>query len=166
MKLRLYWYTIQIRRNRPFYIGKTNLFNYANMKRFSIHIRFLIPFIFLFFWACEKEDPTTPPNINESPEISVTSPSAGNQFTLGQSISVLANVKDNKEIYELFVQLKNLNDNSITNISILHIHLATYNLNTSYTITSSTPPGNYSLILKATDFDNNSTETTVAITII
>ena len=135
------------------------------MKCFIIYSRLFIPIFFFLLCACEKEDPKPPAGINEAPEITVTSPPGHNQYTTGQSIQVVANVKDNKEIYEVFVQLKNLSDNTILSIFSVHVHQTNYDLHTSYTVGSYTPPGDYSLIIKATDLDNNVSEKTVPVTI-
>ena len=88
--------------------------------------KFLIAFALIGFIACSKNG-----GDNEKPVINLTTPTANQQFTAGQTINITGTVSDNDEIHEVHVIVTN----KTTSTEILHFHdhidAKTYNINQS-----------------------------------
>ena len=86
----------------------------------------LIAFALMGFIACSKNAGDT-----EKPVINLTSPTANQQFTAGQTINITGSVSDNDAIHELHVIVTN----KVTSTELLHYHdhidAKTFNFNQS-----------------------------------
>src|SRR6266480_1072999 len=85
--------------------------------------KFLIAFALIGFIDCSKNGVD-----NEKPVINLTTPTANQQFTAGQTINITGTVSDNDEIHEVHVIVTN----KTTSTEILHFHdhidAKTYNI--------------------------------------
>src|SRR5215213_1540903 len=77
--------------------------------------------------ACKKDKGDT-----QEPMISVSSPTANQQFTEGQTVSVVATITDDGELHEVHLTVVN----KTTSVEVVHFHnhvdVQTYNMNQTF----------------------------------
>lgn len=98
---------------------------------------------------------------DEKPVISITSPTNGQSFTAGQTVTVAATVSDNDEIHEVHLHVINI----VTGVHEIlfeeHTDAKTYTLNKTFTAKAG---ANYQVLLEADDHSGNQASAEVRVT--
>lgn len=79
--------------------------------------------------ACTKDK-----GDSQEPMIQVSSPTANQQFTAGQTVNVVATITDNNELHEVHLTVVN----KTTSLEVVHFHnhvdVKSYNMNQSFVV--------------------------------
>lgn len=97
-----------------------------------------------------------------APTIDITSPTDGQQFTVGDNIDIIGTVSDDQEVEEVEVVIEREADETEVHDEDIHVHAQSGNINVSVS-TNGWSAGGYHIHISATDHVNNKTETEIEI---
>ena len=100
--------------------------------------------------ACKKSS-----GDSEKPVISVTSPTANQQFNAGQVIPIQATITDNSELHEVSLEITNKTTSAVLVHNHYHVDLMTYTLSDTYTAGAGIT---YKIKIEAADHSGNQSE--------
>jgi hypothetical protein len=119
----------------------------------------LLPLLLLLFVGCKKD--VGPLADTELPTITITSPTANQVFTGGQTISINGVITDNTKLREIHLEITN----TTTGAFLTHEHYAPdaaiYTLTKTFTAQASST---YKIKVEAEDPEGNKAETEITVT--
>ena len=118
-------------------------------------------FLLLALLSCQKEKAI----LDEvGPDIRIISPVNQSVFTAGTKIDLEVKIEENLGLHSYFIWLIDSETQYPSLIDKGHLHTTSAILNTAYDL-SEVSPGDYEILVQATDHDANNSEATIRIRI-
>lgn len=111
-----------------------------NMKKTILAVSMLLVFL-----SCKKQS-----GDGEKPSITVTSPTANQQFTPGQVVTISANISDNDLLYEVHLYVTNKANGAEVVHQMQRVDMKTYALSNTFTA-----GGGITYLLRVTAMDRS-----------
>jgi hypothetical protein len=119
--------------------------------------KLLVPFFAaLLFCSCHSDSID-----DQKPVVTITSPTNGQVFTAGQTVTISANITENDEIHMVHLHVINLPSGDHTILFEEHPDAKTYTLNKTFTAAAGIT---YDITVDAEDHSGNSTLSKVQVT--